>query len=140
LKGSVADALKEAAAAKAKAAAKAEAEKSLRNGVHNANGIVWGPVSEAAEPGTSIVVATTTTTTTAPSPDRGSDLWMKRLAMSLTTALCECDEGILRAGADPDAAWARTMTLPAPWKVTDTQARPIHWSPYDRVGVVNADP
>jgi hypothetical protein len=23
---------------------------------------------------------------------------------------------------------------------TATEARPIHWSPYDRVGVVNADP
>ena len=124
MKGSVADALKEAAAAKAKAEAETASE-----------------AAEAAEPGTSIVATTTTTTTTtAPSPDRGSDLWMKRLAMSLTTALCECDEGILRAGADPDAAWARTMTLPAPWKVTDTQARSIHWSPCDRVGVVNADP
>ena len=124
MKGSVADALKEAAAAKAKAEAETASE-----------------AAEAAEPGTSIVATTTTTTTTtAPSPDRGSDLWMKRLAMSLTTALCECDEGILRAGADPDAAWARTMTLPAPWKVTDTQARSIHWSPCDRVGVVNAIP
>ena len=125
MKGSVADALKEAAAAKAKAEAETASE-----------------AAEAAEPGTSIVATTTTTTTTttAPSPDRGSDLWMKRLAMSLTTALCECDEGILRAGADPDAAWARKMTLPAPWKVTDTQARSIHWSPCDRVGVVNAIP
>jgi ABC-type glutathione transport system ATPase component len=35
-------------------------------------------------------------------------------------------------------AWARTTGGAA--VVALLQARAIHWSPYDRVGVVNADP
>jgi hypothetical protein len=38
---------------------------------------------------------------------------------------------------DPALSWAQFTVLEM---MMMTQARSIHWSPYDRVGVVNADP
>jgi len=44
------------------------------------------------------------------------------------------DAGVITIDDDGDAATAAAAAK------SPHQARSIHWSPYDRVGVVNADP
>ena len=104
-------------------------QKSLRIGVHHANGVVWGPVYRTH----------LTHLGTAREPNAAAPV----SAASSAAAVTANAFSIRRSASTTRSAILTPLTTSEKNKndaVEARQVRPIHWFPYDPVRVVNADP
>ena len=106
-------------------------EKSLRNSVHHANAVVWGPVYRThLTPGGMRSRAS-------PRAIAKGDEIAASVAREALSAASESRDAIAKDIAPAEETLARVRR---DFSDAKAKVRSIHWSPYDRVGVVNAVP